>query len=91
MFEMKGLSKMIRDKKKAKLRPDMDDAGQEAVDPVDAWDAKQAAEVNDALDEPDHEPASDAEMGENESSQDKAYLKKAVARINKYLDSMGID
>lgn len=91
MFELKGLSKQIRDKKKAKLRPDMDYAGQDAVDPVEAWDAKQAAEVNDALDEPDAEPASDAEMGENESSQDKSYLKKAVARINKYFDMMDIE
>lgn len=91
MFDLKGLSKQIRDKKKGALRPDMDDAGQEAVDPVDAWDAKQAAEVNDALGEPDHDPASAAEMGENESSQDRGQLKKAVARINRYLDSMGID
>ncbi len=66
----------------------MDDAGQDAVDPNAAWDAKQAAEVNDTLDNPDHEPATDAEMGENESSQDKAYLKKAVARIAKYIESL---
>lgn len=91
MFEMKGLSKQIRDKKKGKLRPDMDDAGQDSVDPNDAWDAKQAAEVNDALGEPDHDPASAAEMGESESSQDTMQLKKSMARINRYLDSMGID
>ncbi len=86
--EAKMISDMIRKKKKNQLKPDMDYAGQEAVDPNEAWDAKQASEVNEALDDPDHEPASDAEMGENESSQDLAQLKKAMARINKYFDSM---
>lgn len=91
MFEMKGLSKQIRDKKKASLRPDMDYAGQDAVDPNAAWDAKQNAEVNSILGEEDHAPASDSEMGENESSQDKAQLKKALTRINKYFDAMMIE
>lgn len=86
MFE--DLSKQIRMKKKKSLRPDMDDAGQEAVDPNDAWDAKQNAEVNEALGDEDHAPASAAAMGENESSQDKAQLKKSVARINSYFDKM---
>ena len=45
----KSLSKMIREKKKGALRQDMDYAGQDAVDPNEAWDAKQAAEVNAAL------------------------------------------
>ncbi len=90
----KMLSKMIREKKKrgehSDYRPDMDYAGQEAVDPNEAWDDKQAMEVNEAMGEPDHEPASEAEMGENESSQDKEMLRKTMERINKYFDSMGI-
>jgi hypothetical protein len=90
MFEMGELSKQIRMKKKAKLRPDMDYAGQDAVDPNAAWDAKQNAEVNETLGDPDHEPASASEMGENESSQDKGQLKKSSARIKKYLDAMTI-
>lgn len=92
MMDGASLSKSIRMKKKkegqADLRPDMDYAGQDAVDPNDAWDEKQNMEVSDALDEPDHEPASDEEMGEHESSQDKGQLKKAMARINKYFDEM---
>ncbi len=92
MFEMgKELSKQIRLKKKSSLRPDWDIAGQEAVDPNDAWDAKQNAEVNEALDEPDHEAASDAEMGENDSSQEKRSLKKIQARINAYFDKLMIE
>jgi hypothetical protein len=87
-MDAKSLSKMIRDKKKNSLRPDMDSAGQEAVDPVEAWDAKQASEVNEALNEPDAMPASASEMGESESSQDTAQLKKAMARISKYIDSL---
>lgn len=84
----KSLSKMIRDKKKNSLRPDMDDAGQEAVDPNAAWDAKQSEEVNDVLGDPDHEPASKAEMGENESSQEESARKKISARLKKYMDAM---
>lgn len=84
----KSLSKMIREKKKGSLRQDMDYAGQDAVDPNAAWDEKQAAEVNDVLDDPDHEPASDAEMGENESSQELDKRKKISARIKKYMDAM---
>jgi hypothetical protein len=90
MFELDGkaLSKAIRAKKKGALRPDWDVAGQEAVDPNVAWDAQKAAEVNEALGDPDHEPASPAEMGENDSSQDTARLKKASARMAKYFDSL---
>lgn len=84
----KSLSAMIRKNKKNKLRPDMDDAGQEAVDPNEAWDDKMASEINDDLGDPDHEPASASEMGENESSQDVAALKKSVARIQKYFDAL---
>lgn len=84
----KGLSAAIRKRKMDKLKPDMDYAGQDAVDPNVAWDEKQNTEVNEALDDPDHEPASKAEMGENESSQDTAELKKSVARIAKYFESL---
>lgn len=88
----KSLSKYIRSKKKqegqARMRPDMDYAGQEAVDPNEAWDMKMAHEVNETLGDPDHEPASDAEMGENESSQEKSHLKKAMMRINAYMDEL---
>lgn len=91
MFD--DLSAMIRKKKKqqgsANLRQDMDYAGQDAVDPNEAWDDKMAMDVNETLGDPDHEPASDAEMGENESSQDKAELKKSVHRIRRYFDEMG--
>ena len=97
MMDGKSLSAMIRAKKKRGMhsdyRQDMDYAGQDAVDPNAAWDAKQEMEVADALNESgqegdDHMPASEEEMGENESSQDKEQLKKAMARINKYFDTM---
>jgi hypothetical protein len=88
MMDGKALSAAIRKRKKDSLKPDMDYAGQDAVDPNVAWDEKQNTEVNEALDDPDHEPASDAEMGENESSQDIASLKKSVARIHKYFESL---
>jgi hypothetical protein len=84
----KSLSKMIREKKKGSLRQDMDYAGQDAVDPNEAWDSKQASEVNDVLDDPDHEPASKAEMGENESSQSLEAREKISARLKKYMDAM---
>ncbi len=93
MFDDMELSRSIRKKKKqeggADLRQDMDYAGQRAVDPNVAWDEKMAGEVNDTLGDPDHLPASDAEMGENESSQDTAELKKSVHRIRRYFDEMG--
>lgn len=85
---LESLSKMIREKKKNKLRPDMDYAGQDAVDPNTAWDEKQAAEVNDVLDDPDHEPATASMMGEGESSQDEGSRKKISARIAKYMESL---
>jgi hypothetical protein len=88
MLDGKELSKLIRMKKKDSLRPEMDYAGQEAVDPSAAWDAKMDSEVNVTLDDPDHEPASDSEMGEGESSQDIAQLKRSMARINKYFQSL---
>ena len=86
MFD--DISAMIRKQKKNKLRPDMDDAGQEAVDPNEAWDDKMAGEVNVALGDPDHPPASATEMGEGESSQDEASRKKISARIAKYMESL---
>jgi hypothetical protein len=84
----KSLSAMIRAKKKGALRPDMDSAGQGGVDPVAAWDAKQDAEVNAALGEPDHESASASMMGEGESTQDLGSRKKISARIKKYFEQM---
>jgi hypothetical protein len=92
MIDGKSLSAMIRKKKKEGMhsdyRQDMDYAGQDAVDPNVAWDDKQANEVNNVLDAPDHEPASPAEMGENESSQDESKRKKISDRLAKYLESM---
>lgn len=92
MLDGKELSASIRKKKKqsgqADLRQDMDYAGQDAVDPNRAWDQKQDDEVNDVLNAPDHDPATDAEMGENESSQDESKRKKISARLAKYLESL---
>jgi hypothetical protein len=92
MLDGKMLSKMIREKKKregqADLRQDMDYAGQNAIDPNAAWDAKQAGEVNEVLDNPDHERPSDSEMGENESSQSEEDRKRISARLAKYLESL---
>ena len=90
MFAAKELSKQIREKKKSSLRQDMDYAGQDAVDPNAAWDADQGAKVNHTLEEPDHEPASAEEMGENDSSQEKKSLKRAMGIINKYFSEMMI-
>jgi hypothetical protein len=92
MLDGKKLSEMIRKKKKKGMhsdyRQDMDYAGQDAVDPNVAWDEKQNMEVNEATGDMDHEPASPSEMGENESSQDKMQLKKAMARIAKYIERL---
>lgn len=88
IVDAKAVSKAIRMKKKGSLRPDMDYAGQEAVDPNEAWDAKMATEVNEAMDEPNHEPATPEEMGENDPSNDLPQLKRAVARIHKYFESL---
>ncbi len=88
IVDPKAFSAMLRKKKKNQLRPDMDYAGQDAVDPNEAWDAKLGHEVNEAMDEPDHEPATPAEMGENDPSNDVAQLKRSVERIKKYFDAM---
>lgn len=88
MLDGKLLSEAIRKKKKNLLRPDWDVAGQEALDPTMVEDLKQNARVSEILDAPDHEPASEMEMGEGESSQDKMSLKRAMARIAAYIDSL---
>jgi len=88
MFEAKALSAAIRKRKRESLRPDMDYAGQEAVDPNVAFEEKQDVEVNQALGEPDHESPTDTEMGEDESSQDVEQLKKSIVRIKKYFDAL---
>ena len=88
MLDGKALSAAIRKRKKDSLKPDMDYAGQDAVDPNVAWDEKQNTDVNEALGDEDHEPASAAEMGENESSQDKEQLKRSVARIARYFETL---
>lgn len=88
MFEAKALSAAIRRRKKDSLRPDMDSAGQEGVDPNTAWDEKQDTEVNRAMGESDHAPASKVEMGENESSQEEGTRKKISARIAKYFSGL---
>ncbi len=88
MLDGKLLSAAIRKRKKNLLRPDWDVAGQEALDPTAVEDLKQNARVSEILDNPDHEPATEAEMGENESSQDKMALKRAMARIATYIDSL---
>jgi hypothetical protein len=91
MIDGKSLSEMIRKKKKNQLRPDMDYAGQDAVDPNEAWDAKQAMEVNDAMGEEDPPEVTAEQMGENESSQDKAQLRKALGRLNKYFNELFLE
>jgi hypothetical protein len=90
MFDSKELSKHIRDKKKRAYRPDMDSAGQEGVPPEAALAADLNAKVSATLDDPDHEPASEKEMGEEESSQSLEKRKKVSARLNSYFDSMDI-
>ena len=90
MFGGAELSKLIRDKKKRALRPDLDDAGPDSVAPETAWQAKMDADVNTTLDNPDHEPANEAEMGGDGTSQDKMSLKRAMAIVNKYFHSMMI-
>ena len=88
MMDGKALSKMIRMRKKNSLRPDMDDAGQEAIDPVAAWDMKQAAEIDDVLGDPTPSPPSAREMGEDDSSQSLEKRKRISARLAKYFDSL---
>ena len=88
MINAKALSKAIRDKKKNLLRPDMDYAGQEALDPTAADDIEQNERVSETLGMPDHEKPSDAAMGEGSSSQDEAARKKISKRIASYFDGL---
>jgi hypothetical protein len=93
MFNPKGMSAAIRMKKKALLKPDMDYAGQEALQPTTADEIKQNLEVSHALEDAgvegmDHEPASPEEMGEGDNTQDVKDLKKISARIAKYFESL---
>lgn len=91
MLDGKELSASIRKRKKdtgPDYRQDMDYAGQNAVDPNMALDEEKNDEVSDVLDAPDHEAATDAEMGENESSQEESKRKKISARIGKYMESL---
>lgn len=88
MIDGKMLSAAIRKRKKDSLRPDLDSAGQEAVDPNAAWDEKLNTEVSEDLHEPDHEPATEKEMGEDEDSQDVEQLKRAMVRIARYIESL---
>lgn len=91
MIDGGQLSAQIRKRKKnPTYRADLDDAGQDSVDPNAAWDAKQDAEVNETLGDPDHEPASPKAMGEDESSQSTAKRKAISARINSYFDTLKI-
>jgi len=91
-MEGSALSKYIREKKKkagqANLRADMDYAGQDGVDPNDAWDEKQDMEINEAMNEEPEKSASASMMGEGESTQKLSDRKKISARIGKYMDEI---
>jgi hypothetical protein len=93
MLDAKALSKAIRMKKKNLLKPEMDYAGQEALDPDTADEIKQNLRIGQTMEESgvegyDHEPPSAAAMGEDDDSQDLATRKKISARINKYFESL---
>lgn len=93
MLNAKAMSAAIRMKKKNLLRPDLDSAGQTALDPDTADEIKQNLRVSETMEDAgvegmDHEPASPEEMGEHESSQDVMALKKSVARIAKYFETL---
>ena len=93
-MDAQSLSAAIRKKKKqmgqADYRQDMDYAGQDAVDPNVALDAKHNMEVSDVLGDPDHDSPSASAMGEDESTQKLSDRKKISARINRYFDEMTI-
>jgi hypothetical protein len=88
MEDASNLSKLIRAKKNKALRPDLDDAGQEGVQPTDAFEAMQADEVNKVLGEPEIESASKEERDGDTDSQDPEQLKRAMSRIQKYINSL---
>lgn len=87
MFEARELSRVIRANKKKRFAPDLDDAGQEGLPPEQALAADLNAKVNEMTGE-DHEPATEAEMGGDGTSQEKEQLKRAMARINRYFETM---
>ncbi len=89
MFEAKELSRVIRARKKNRLAPDLDDAGQEGLPPEQALAADLNAKVNEMTGE-DHEPASEAEMGGDGTSQEQKSLKRAMSIINSYFSKMMI-
>lgn len=89
----KGMSAAIRMKKKNLLRPDMDYAGQDGLQPTTADEIEQNLRISETMEDAgvegmDHEPASPEAMGEGESSQDVKQLKKSIARIAKYFESL---
>jgi hypothetical protein len=88
MLDGKSLSAAIRAKKKNLLKPDMDSAGQEGLDPTTVDEIKQNMRVSETLGQPDHAPASPSEMGEDESSQDESKRKKVSARIASYFKGL---
>lgn len=88
MLDAKAISEAIRKRKKNLLKPDLDSAGQESLDPSAADDIVQNARVSGILGDPDHAPASPAQMGENESSQDEAKRKAISARIASYFKGL---
>jgi hypothetical protein len=92
MLNAKELSRAIRMKKKNLLRPDWDLAGQN-LEPTTVDELEQNIRISDALEDAgvegrDHEPPSDTEMGEHESTQNIRDLKKISARIAKYFESL---
>ena len=93
MLNAKALSAAIRAKKKNLLKPDLDSAGQTAMDPDSVDEIKQNLRVSHTLEEAgveghDHEPASEHEMGEQDDTQDVKDLKKISARIAKYFEHL---
>jgi len=88
MIDAKGMSAAIRKKRKNLLKPDMDYAGQEALDPCATDEIEQNDRVSETLGAPDHEKPSDAAMGEDTSSQDEAKRKKISARIGSYFKEL---
>jgi hypothetical protein len=93
MIDAAALSAAIRKKKKNLLKPDMDYAGQEALNPTTTDEVEQNLRVGQALEEAgtegyDHPHVSDEEMGEDENSQDIKVLKRISARIASYFDSL---
>jgi len=87
-MDSKEISKAIRMRKKSLLRPDMDYAGQEALDPNALDDIVQNERVSKILDSPDHPKPSEEMMGEGESTQSLKDRKKISARIASYFKTL---